>query len=139
MDWTSIIQTAVAVIGFGAVIYQLGLVERSLRSTTRSSIYDLASTVKQTIIENPHLSPYFYNSKEISPNDNNYDNVMAMADLFCLYLEKIATQSEAIDKDNREAWAIYIKDVYDQCPSIQHYLKGKENWYSHELRKTLNL
>lgn len=80
MDWTSTIQTGVAVVGFGAVVYQLRQVERSVRSATRSSIYDLAARVKQNIIDNPELRPYFHESKIITTDDKNYDKVMAVAD-----------------------------------------------------------
>jgi len=132
MDWTSIIQTIVAVIGFGAVIYQLGQVERSVRSATRWSIYDLAARVKQSIVDNPEIRPYFHDGKEISLEDNNYDKVMAIADLFCLYLEKIATQGEGVSEKNRKAWGEYVRSVYDSCPAIRLHLDGKESWYSDE-------
>lgn len=132
MDWTSIIQTGVAVVGFGAVIYQLSQVERSVRSATRWSIYDLAARVKQNIIDNPELRPYFHDSKEITVEDPNYDKVMAVADLFCLYLEKIATQAEGISEENQAAWGEYVQSVYDSCPAIREHLKGKNSWYSKE-------
>ena len=135
MDLTAIIQTSVAVIGFGAVVYQLGQVERSVRSATRWSIYDLAARVKQSIIDSPELRPYFHEAREIAAEDKNYDKVMAVADLFCLYLEKIATQGEGISKENRKAWGKYIRGVYESCPAIQLHLKGKEHWYSEEFWK----
>jgi hypothetical protein len=137
MDWTSIIQTGVAVVGFGAIVYQLGQVERSVRSATRWSIYDLAARVKQNIIDNPELRPYFHEAKEITTEDKNYEKVMAVADLFCLYLEKIATQGEGISKDNRKAWGQYVRDVYNNCPAIQIHLKGKERRYSEEFWQLL--
>jgi hypothetical protein len=137
MNWISIIQTGVAVIGFGAVIYQLGQVERSVRSATRWSIYDLAARVKQSIIDNPELRPYFHDGKNITTDDDNYDKVMAVADLFCLYLEKIATQGEGVSNKNRKAWGEYVRGVYNSCPAIQLHLKGKESWYSTEFWETI--
>ena len=138
MDWTSSIQTIVAVIGFGAVVYQLSQVERSVRSATRSNIYDLAARVKQNIIDNPELRPYFHESKKITANDKNYDKVMAVADLFCLYLENIATQGEGVSKENRRAWGEYIRDKYESCPAIKMHLKSNESSYSEEFWKILN-
>ena len=137
MDWTSIIQTGVAVVGFGAVIYQLSQVERSVRSATRWSIYDLAARVKQNIIDNPEARPYFHEGKEIAEDDKNYDKVMAIADMFCLYLEKIATQSEGISEENKKAWSEYVRGVYENCPAIQIHLEGKEQWYSDEFWKII--
>ena len=138
MDWISIIQTSVTVIGFGAVVYQLGQVERSVRSATRSSIYDLAARVKQNIIDNPELRPYFHESKVLTDDDENYEKVMALADLFCLYLENIATQGEGISAKNRKAWGEYVRGVYKNCPAIQSQLKGKEYWYSKEFWGIIN-
>lgn len=138
MDLTSIIQTGVAVVGFGAVVYQLSQVERSVRSATRWSIYDIASRVKQSIIDNPEVRPYFHDSREITAEDENYDKVMAIADLFCLYLEKIATQGEGISDNNRKAWGEYVRGVYESCPVIRMHLKGKEHWYSVEFWKVIN-
>ena len=132
MDWASIIQTGVAVVGFGAVIYQLSQVERSVRSATRWSIYDLAARVKQSIIDNPEVRPYFHESKEIFSDDDNYDKVMAVADLFCLYLEQIATQGEGISEGNKKSWGNYVRGVYKSCPAIRVHLEGKEAWYSRE-------
>ena len=138
MDWTSITQTVVAVVGFGAVVYQLGQVERSVRSATRWSIYDLAARVKQNIIDSPELRPYFYEAKAIAIDDKNHDKVMALADLFCLYLEKIATQGEGISEENRNAWDEYVRGMYQNSPAIQLHLKGKEKWYSEEFWRVIN-
>jgi len=132
MDWMSTIQTSVGVIGFGALIYQLRQVERSVRSATRWSIYDLSARVKQNIIDSPELRPYFHDGKEITVDDDNYDKAMAVADLFCLYLEKIATQGEGISEQNRTSWGEYVRDVYNNCPAIRLHLNGKESWYSDE-------
>jgi hypothetical protein len=107
-------------------VYQLGQVERSVRSATRWSIYDLAARVKQNIIDNPELRPYFHEAKEITTEDKNYEKVMAVADLFCLYLEKIATQGEGISKDNRKAWGQYVRDVYNNCPAFKYILRERK-------------
>jgi hypothetical protein len=119
------------------VVYQLSQVERSVRSATRWSIYDLAARVKQNIIDNPEVRPYFHEAKEITAEDKNYEKVMAVADLFCLYLEKIATQGEGISEENRNAWGYYVRGVYQNCPAIQLHLKGKESWYSEEFWKVI--
>jgi len=100
MDWTSIIQTSVAVVGFGAVIYQLSQVERSVRSATRWSIYDLAARVKQNIIDCQEIRPYFHEGKQIEVGDKHYDKVMAVSDLYSLYLEKIASQRVGVSENN---------------------------------------
>lgn len=138
MEWTSGIQTLVAVIGFGAVIYQLRQVERSVRSAARWSIYDLAGRIKQNLIDDPELKPYFDDNKKIDSSDDNYQKVMAMADFYCLYLEKIATQGEGLSKENVIAWNIYVRNVYTRSYAIRHYLEDKKTWYSKEFWGVIN-
>ncbi len=138
MEWTSIIQTVVAVIGFAAVVYQLRQVERSVRSATRWSIYDIAGRIKQNIIDDPELRPYFDENKEITADDNKYAKVMAMADYYCLYLEKIATQGEGLSKENVVAWNEYIRGVYNNSYVIRDHLNNNKEWYSKEFWAVLN-
>ncbi len=138
MEWTSIIQTVVAVIGFAAVVYQLRQVERSVRSATRWSIYDIAGRIKQNIIDDPDLRPYFDENKEITSDDNKYAKVMAMADYYCLYLEKIATQGEGLSKENVVAWNEYIRGVYNNSYVIRDHLNNNKEWYSKEFWAVLN-
>ncbi|MDX8397519.1 MAG: hypothetical protein R8K49_04275 [Mariprofundaceae bacterium] len=89
--------------------------------------------MKQTMINNPELRSYFYENKEILEADVNFDKVMLIADLFCLYLEKIATQAEGVSENNNEAWGEYVKGIYETCPALRLHLKGRESWYSDEL------
>ncbi len=138
MEWTSIVQTAVAVIGFGAVVYQLQQVERSVRSATRWSIYDLAGRIKQNLIDCPELKPYFDDNKKISEDEDNYLKVMAMADYYCLYLEKIATQGEGLSKENVIAWNEYIRGAYNNSHVIREHLDNNKQWYSKEFWNVIN-
>jgi hypothetical protein len=138
MEWTSIIQTVVGVIGFAAVVYQLRQVERSVRSATRWSIYDMAGRIKQNFIDNPELKPYFDENKEITAEDGDYLKVMAMADYYCLYLEKITTQAEGLSEANVNAWNEYIRGRYSNSYVIRKHLEGKEQWYSKEFWAVIN-
>lgn len=79
MDAITLIQTLIAAVGFLAVIYQLRQVEKSVRSATRSTIYNLASQVKQNLIDNPDLRPFFHEGKVISEEHKDFDRVMAVA------------------------------------------------------------
>lgn len=76
--------------------------------------------------------------KEITKDDKNYNKVMAIADLYALYLEKIATQGEGLSSENKEAWNNYIRDTYKNCPAIQLFLKDKETLYSEEFWNIIN-
>ena len=121
---------AISFAGFLIIIYQLTHLDKSLKSSARGSIYDMASRIKEVFLERPHLRKYFFEGVEISPGDQHYDEVMAVADYYCLYLEQITTQKNNIDKSEQESWIKYAHDVYHGSPALQSYLEGKRDWYS---------
>ena len=69
---------------------------------------------------------------EISPEDALYDEVMSVADYYCLYLEQITTQKENIGQEERASWMKYAHDIYHNSPVLRDYLKDKRHWYSNK-------
>lgn len=139
VQWTDIAQAVaaiagviVALLGFLAILYQFRQLDLDLKSNTRGSIYEMAATVKQVFIDHPELMPYFFEDKEISKSDDQYQRVIAVADLYCLYLEQIATQSESISAENRLSWLKYAAGIYRGSFVIRSYLNDKRDWYSKE-------
>ncbi|WP_420598736.1 hypothetical protein [Neptuniibacter sp.] len=120
----------VSVAGFIVIIIQLTNLDRSLKSSARGSIYDMASRIKEVFLSKPHLRKYFFDGIEISPEEELYDEVMSVADYYCLYLEQITTQKENIDNEERDSWLKYAHDIYHNSPVLREYLKDKRDWYS---------
>lgn len=120
----------ISLAGFIIIILQLTNLDKNLKSSARGSIYDMSSRIKEVFLTKPHLRKYFFEGVDISSNDPLYDEVMAVADYYCLYLEQITTQKDNIAKEERSSWLRYAHDIYHQSPVIQQYLKDKKNWYS---------
>ncbi len=123
-------ETIIAALGFLAVIWQLRQLDKDLKSNTRTSIYDMAARIKDVFLSRPHLRPYFFEGVAIDDKDKDYEEALAVADYFCLYLEQISTQRETIAKQDRDAWCRYAHDIYQNSPIIQAYLEDKREWYS---------
>ena len=137
-SWASIASSCVAIFGFIAVIIQLNGMDRDLKSGARGSIYDMASRIKEVFLAKPHLRKYFSDGISIDSKHEHYEEVIAIADYYCLYLEQITTQQSNIDERERAAWLKYAHDVYWGSPAIQHYLTGKEEWYSEAFWSVIN-
>lgn len=120
----------ISIAGFVIVIFQLANLDQSLKSSARGSIYDMASRIKEVFLAKPYLRKYFHDGVGISREDSLYDEVVAMADYFCLYLEQITTQKANIDEEERQSWLKYAHDIYHNSPVIQEYIKDKGDWYS---------
>jgi hypothetical protein len=132
MGWTDWIQTAVAVVGVGLVVWELHEVKRGLRSTARGSIYDTAARVKDVFISKPSLRPYFFEEAPMPDDPATLREVMAVADLYCLYLEQIATHRKVITSRNRTSWERYVRAVVHSSPAVRAHLEGKEAQYAPE-------
>jgi hypothetical protein len=137
-SWASIVSSCVAIFGFIAVIIQLHGMDRDLKSGARGSIYDMASRIKEVFLAKPHLRKYFSEGISIDSGHEHYEEVIAIADYYCLYLEQITTQQSNIDERERAAWLKYAHDIYWGSPAIQTYLTGKEKWYSGTFWNVIN-
>lgn len=128
----------ISIAGIVFIILQLKSVNKSLKSTARGSIYDMASRIKEVFLSKPHLRKYFFDGEVINKDDENYSEVLAVADYYCLYLEQITTQKRNIDKSERESWMKYAHDVYVNSPVLKDFLKDKREWYSEKLWRVLD-
>ncbi len=138
----AIAQIASALIAGGgllAVVLQLRHLGQDLRGNARASIYAVGNHLKEVFVEYPHLRMYFLNNKSIEPGHPDYDRVAAIADLYCLYLEQIGTQSRNISPANRIAWLRYVADIYNSSPIIRNHLEHRMHWYSAELQHAVHV
>lgn len=143
MDFTLTFNTIANLIALGGLvilIIELKSVQNSLQASARGNIYDIATALKLSIIEHPELRKYFFDNVELDLQSKDAARVIALVDLYCLYLEQIATQSKLIPKSQRIAWENYIKDIYERSPAIKSYLNDEANssYYSAELIAIIN-
>ncbi len=134
---SSVVGIAIAALGFGAVLFQLRQLDQNIKGNTRTSIYDMAARIKEVFLVRPHLRPYFFEGRDISPEHEHYAEALAAADYYCLYLEQITTQKATIADSDRRAWCQYAHDIYHNSPVIQGYLADKQSWYSDPFWKVM--
>jgi 3-deoxy-D-manno-octulosonic-acid transferase len=79
-------------------------------------------------IEDPEVSTYFLQGKQIDKEDPNYEKVMQIAQEYCSYLDLVVLQESGQELAEKNAKS--VKKTYDNCPAIQLYLVGKETKYS---------
>lgn len=85
----------------------------------------------------PEMRKYFLDGVDIQEDDKDFPKVMAITDLYCLYLEQIATQSRNIAPEHRESWLTYASSIYHKSPIIKSYLSDKKSWYAPEFWKAV--
>lgn len=120
----------ISVAGFLVVIIQLFKLDKSLKSSARGNIYDMASRIKEVFLAKPYLRQYFFEGEEITKTQEHYYEAISVADYYCLYLEQIATEKNNIDKTERDSWLKYAHGIYHNSPIIKEYLKDKKKCYS---------
>jgi len=133
----SITGTLIAAGALFAVVLQLRHLREDLRGNARASIYAFGSNLKHVFVEHPHLRKYFLENKPIEPDHPDYERVSAIADLYCLYLEQVGTQSRNVAPANRSAWLRYVTDIYDSSPMVRTHLGHRLHWYSVELQQAV--
>jgi hypothetical protein len=134
---TGVLGVTISLGGFLLVVVQLFKLDKSMKSSARGSIYDMASRIKEVFLSKPHLRPYFFEGEPISQGDANYQEAVAVADYYCLYLEQITTQKNSIDETERASWLKYAHDIYHDSPLLQEFLKDKRKWYSQKFWEVL--
>jgi len=135
---TDICGLIISFAGFLVVIIQLFRVDKSLKSSARGSIFDMSSRIKEIFLSKPYLRQYFFDGKAITIDHEHYQEALAVADYYCLYLEQITTQKSNIDKVERDSWLKYVHDIYHDSPIIKEYLKDKREWYSPKFWEVIN-
>lgn len=73
-------------VGLPMVYLQLRGVQRSLRSATHAAIYQQAPDFRAHLVQYPQIRKYFFDSAEITPEHEDYDRVVPMAERFLTYL-----------------------------------------------------
>ena len=138
MDWIETTQAVatlaaplVGAVGLVMIWKQLRNLERSIRVTARGNIYEMIIAAKDALTQSPRMRPYFFGGKQVEQCPiEDLDLLWGIADLLCLYLERIAADLETFGDQDSQAWRAYARDVYWQSQALQEYVLDKKPWYS---------
>ncbi|MCT9137889.1 hypothetical protein [Streptomyces violarus] len=142
LQWTDKVEalatavgSAAALVGLAAVIVQLRHLTEGLRSSARRATYDIGVQIKLTLIEHPHLRPFFFDNTPVPPGHPEASRIASLAELYCIYFQEIAEQSRNVRPRDRIAWKSLVRSMYQSSPSIRGQFEGHLAWYSAELRE----
>lgn len=146
MQWTDKVEalaaavgSTAALIGLAAVIVQLRNLAEGLRSSARRATYDIGVQIKLTLIEYPHLRPFFFDNIPAPPDHPDASRIASLAELYCIYFQEIVEQSRNVSPPNRTAWGALVRSMYQSSPPIRGQFERRLSWYSAELREVVEL
>lgn len=128
-----------AAVGLPLLYLQLRDVQRSLRSTAHAAIYNQAADMRAHLVEHPHLRKYFFDNVEISPEHEDYERVVTIAELFLNYLEHIAVLGDSFGAKNRPALNRFSSIALKRSPILQQHLAENRESYSDALHRLVHM
>ncbi|MGW3624369.1 hypothetical protein [Streptomyces sp. NPDC000880] len=137
--WAAIGGGTVSLIGLVAVVVQLRHLVENLRSSARRATYDIGIRLKDVFIEYPHLRPYFFDNLRAPADHPESGRIASIAELYCIYMQEIATQSGNVSSANRTSWLSLLKSIHSSSPAVRAQLEDHFDWYSEELREAVRL
>ncbi|MGH7445603.1 MAG: hypothetical protein ACREKM_12025 [Longimicrobiales bacterium] len=126
-----------ALVGLPLLYVQLRDVKRALRSGTHAAIYEQAANVRAHLIEYPHLRRYFFEGVDITPEHEDYDRVVTIAEVFLNYLEHIAVLGDSFGRENRPALDRFTRIALQNSPILRRHLREHRDAYSDSLHRYL--
>lgn len=127
-----------AVVGIPLLYVQLRDVKRSLRSATHAAMYEQAANIRAHLIEYPHLRRYFFDGADITPEHEDYDRVLTIAEVFLNYLEHIAVLGDSFGRENRPALDRFTRTALQKSPILHRHLRDNRVAYSDALQRYLD-
>jgi hypothetical protein len=135
--WTDVLQAigaigslAIAIIGFGILIYQIRQLERAIRGDTQSGLYVQTFEIMKFIADNPEIRPYFYDGKELRPEDESYNLIMTATEIVADFFEHVVLQKANLPSEVWQKWCFQIQKTYSNSPTLQEYYTTNKLAYS---------
>ena len=144
MEFFSIAQSIVAIIGIPLALYSVFLLARQTRhleNSIHSQVYqgltENAFRIDEMLIEHPEFRRYLYGGEEVNENTPDLDRLLMAVELIVDVFENLNVQHRSIPKSVLSSWENY-KDHVLSTPAVAYYLKAHKDWYSPEVQKRMN-
>lgn len=128
----------VAAVGVPLLYYQLRGVRRTIYSTTHAAIYEQAADFRAHLVEYPHLRKYFFDGVEITPEHDDYERVVTLAELYLNYVEHIAVLGDRLGGENRPSLERFSRVALDKSPILRQHLSDNNAAYSDTLNRFID-
>ena len=127
----------IAAVGLPLLYLQLRDLKRSIHSATHAAMYAQAADFRAHLIQYPHLRGYFFGGLEIAPDDDDYNRVVTIAEVFLNYLEHIAVLGNSFGEENRPALDRFIRVAFERSPILRQHVAQNRASYSDALHRFL--
>jgi hypothetical protein len=133
----SVVGLLIAAIGLPLLYMQLRGLRKSILTATHAAMYHQAAEFRSHLIQYPHLRKYFFDGWEIAPEDDDYDRVITLAEVFLNYLEHIAVLGNSFGSENRPALDRFSQVAFERSPILRQHLARNQASYSDTLHRFL--
>jgi hypothetical protein len=108
----------------------------SLEGNVYGLVMNQALAQDELFIKNPETRPFFYEGKNIQPNDPLYDKVLATAEYLLDFFDSMEKQLKRYPHlwiHEKKGWEANIIDMYAWSPVLCRYMDSSREWYSDDL------
>ncbi|MBM4295090.1 MAG: hypothetical protein FJ126_09355 [Deltaproteobacteria bacterium] len=118
------------------IAMQTKLSLESVEANVYGTVMTQALAQDEIFIKYPDMRPYFYQSKDISPNDPQCDKVMATAEYLLDFYDSLEKQLKTYPHlwiHEKKTWEANTIDMFAWSPVLCRYLETSRDWYSENL------
>jgi hypothetical protein len=133
----AIASPVITLTGFILIYLQIKELKKSTLGGTYGALYAQQHSIHQFFIENPSFRAFFYGSQEIDHTHQDYEKVMAIAEMVGDFFEHIYLQKHNLPKDTWIGWQNYMLTIYQNSPALEEHFRSKRMWYGEKVVRLL--
>lgn len=147
---TDLLKLIFAILSFVTVIISLVLLilqNRIIVTQAKFSLQSVESNVLTMVtanslasdkifVDNPEIRPYFYEAKDLSPEDPLYYQVCSVAEYLLDFFDSLESNLKKYPYlwiHEQRSWQANTVDMFAWSPILCRYLEATREWYSDEL------
>jgi hypothetical protein len=145
VTWAAALQALASIIGFAVIGYQVIHLRKNIRGATQDRLYAHYTEICKSLMQKPHLYPYFYERKTLSPassldtEENLRYEIDLMSETILGLIEHSCLQQKNLPKDSwKNCWLPYALERLDKSPAIEKFFNPNQGWYTSALCSVVN-
>lgn len=138
-SWTDVLQgigtlasAIISLFGFAFIYWQIRQTNDGIEKQNHASIYNMGFELFKIFVEHQELRPYFYDGKNLEKNDDNFQKVMAIAELHADFFEYIILEQYSIDREMKLTMIKYMKRLFKSSDALRKFLTEYSDCYNSE-------
>lgn len=137
-DWIALSGALISGAALGGVIWSLRLLRLqadAARSATLATVHqnmaDQMLQIDRYFAEHPELRPYFYGGASASPDDQEWERLQALSEMFADTMDSILLQCPTLEVDGiLSDWSGYFAWIFQHSPVLQSFwAEHGKAWY----------